>query len=328
MIGLLIGLGILGIAIYWTGYSKISKAMVRGGPKLFLLVLFYPVDLLSRGYGWKFVFPGSKKYSTILFITGMWFAQSVNRLVPTANIGGLIIRGRYFVKKGADEENVIASLVADRTFHGIATVVILILGALLILKKPVKREILAIISGSCLFLIVSIYVFIRLQRSYGISRFLDRWAGNGEGLLATAEEKAREVEERLNHIYESPWPLTYSTAIRVLGDILLAGEVWVAARLMNTPISILDALTLRLIAFGIRSIAFVVWGGLGVQESTYALLSSFVGLSPASLVAISLATRVREIVAAIIGMAFWLGREGYENVENKKLESEEEERGT
>jgi hypothetical protein len=95
---------------------------------------------------------------------------------------------------------------------------------------------------------------------------------------------------------------------------------------MHTPISIRDALTLRLVGFGIRSAAFFIWGGMGVQETIYALLSGIIGLSPASLIALSLVTRLREFVAAVPGIVLWLGRGGYRSVSSERSESQNEKR--
>src|SRR5699024_9600262 len=87
---------------------------------------------------------------------------------------------------------------------------------------------------------------------------------------------------------------------------------------MNTPISFVDAITVRLISFGVRSAVFFIWEGLGIQESMYALLSVVVGISPSALIIISLATRVQEIITAIPGAALWFRSEGYRIIETTR----------
>lgn len=322
VIGILMGVGILVLLVSRTGFSEISEAMVKGGPTLFLLVLLYPIELASRGYGWKFVYPDPRKIASRLFVIGIWFAQSINWLLPTATIGGVIVRGRFLKKRGGGQEaSIITSLVADKTAHAVTTVVILFGGLFLLMTKPINSEIVIGILSVGVLLSVSTYLFIRLQRSSGASKVLERWSDGEEGFMSVANDKAREIEEQLDQIYRNPQRFIISVTIRLIGDIAMAAEVWFAAWLMNTPVSIMEALTLRLVAFGIRSVTFFIWGGLGVQEGTYALLSGFVGLSPASLVAISLATRVREIVTAIPGVAFWMADEGYRAVKMARSES-------
>jgi putative membrane protein len=317
IIGVLIGLGILAGAILSTNYSKIIQTFAKGGSSLLLLALFYPVELASRGYGWKFVYPYSKKISTRFFMMGMWFAQSINRLLPSATIGGVILRGRYLEKKGGKESAVLASLVADKTVHGVTTVIILLLGLILVLTEPAGQKIVIIILSICLFLSIGIYFFIRLQRSDKISKKLKKWSDKFT-FLKNITDNIEKADKQLDCIYENPRGIFASVGVRVLGDIALTAEVWVAAQIMQTPISVRDAFTLRLVGFGIRSAAFFIWGGMGVQESIYALLSSFIGLSPAELIAISLATRLPEFVSAIPGVALWLAKESYQTIDDSE----------
>jgi putative membrane protein len=321
VIGVLAGIAILVVLIYYTGFSKIARPIAESGPRLLLLTLFYPFDLISRAYGWVWVYPRANKPPAGLFIIGMWLAQSVNRLIPTATIGGIIVRGRYFKKNGEDDIRIITSLIADKTSHAISIVLIIIIGLILILIKTFNEEIAIITLSVCLVLSILIYIFIRLQRSSGISKLLDRWAGNEEGFLATAKDGAVKIEKKLDKMYETPRLFIISVIVRVIGDILMAGEVWLAARLLYTPITLFDALTLRLITYGVRNAAFFIWGGLGVQESLYALFATFIGWTPASLIAISLATRVQEIAAAIPGVAFWLWQESYRAISTGQSEA-------
>jgi putative membrane protein len=326
ILGVLLGLGILAASILMTDFSKIIQAIYKGGPKLLLLGLFYPIDLASRGYSWKFVYPHAREIRTRFFMMGMWFAQSINRLLPTATIGGVILRGRYLEKKGGDDADVLTSLVADKTVHGVATVVVLFFGLILVLTEPAGQEIIIILLCVALSLGVADYLFIRLQLSSKVSELLEKWSDKID-FLSNLTGRARETEKELDSIYENPGGFITAVAIRVGGDIALTAEVWVAAQIMHTPISIRDALTLRLVGFGIRSAAFFIWGGMGIQETIYALLSGLIGLSPASLIALSLVTRLREYVPAVPGIALWLGRGGLRSVSSERAEKQDGESG-
>ncbi len=323
-VGLIIGIAILILLIWWTGFSDFKEAIDKGGAALLLLTLFYPVQLISRGYAWKWVYPNHKKMPTGLFMLGFWYFQSINILLP-ATIGGDIVRGKYMSDKGEEETDIIISILVDKTIHGMATVVMLVIGLLLLLTKPVDRNLLYAVLGLSVGLFIGVYLFIRVQRSPKVSKVLEK-LGNDEDkddFFSNAEEKTEIIQAKLNEIYEQPGVLLYSLGIRVLGDLIMAGEVWAAAWLMNAPISLLDALTLRMVSFGIRSAAFFVWGGLGIQESMYALLSAFVGLSPSFLIVISLATRAQEIITAILGAGVWAGEKGYHTFKGADSQTKE-----
>jgi len=308
--GLILGGAALCALIYWTGLQNISQALETGGPALLLLALLYPIEIYPRSLAWQWVYPSANKCSQFTFLMGMWIGQSVNRLLPTASIGGDVVRGRLLIVKKEDETDVVTSLIADKTAHASSTLLLLVLGLFLMMTRITNIKIIAGLILASLLLTFGIFLFIRLQRNAGVSALLAKWSDSDSGLLSRAEESAKIIEKKLEDIYAHPRGFIKSVVIRVISSTAMAAEIWVAAWLMGNPVSVIEAVTLRIVSFGVRSMVFVVWGGLGIQEGAYALLSTFVGLPPATLVAISLATRVREIVVAIPGIIAWLTTEG------------------
>lgn len=309
-LGIVIGGLALFALIYWTGFDNISKALKTGGPALLLLALLYPIELVPRAIAWKWIYPAADTLKNRTFIMGMWIGQSLNRLLPTASIGGDVVRGRLLIIKNEDETDVVTSLIADKTAHASGTLMLLVLGLIMIMTRVTDVKIIAGLILACALLTVGIFLFIRLQRNAGVSALLAKWENDENGLISRAKDSAQTIESKLEEIYAKPKGFIHSVLIRVASSTAMAAEIWVAAWLIGSPISVVEAITLRLVSFGVRSMAFVVWGGLGIQEGAYALMSTFVGLPPATLVAISLATRVREIVVAIPGVIAWLTAEG------------------
>lgn len=309
--GFLLGVLALGIIMFWTGFQEVGQAFVTGGPALLLLVFLYPIELFPRAAAWRILYLSRPSLKSTIFIYGTWIGQSLNRLIPTATIGGDIVRGRLLLQKGGDESGMISSLIADKTAHAVSVLILLILGILLIITRVQDVRIITGLLIAVVILGTGIVLFIRLQRSSSISARLDKWSSDGKmSFLSTSADAARSIENQLEDLYSDPGKFLISVIIRVVFQIALAAEIWFAAWLMGFGVSVLEAVTLRVVSFGVRSLAFIVWGGLGVQEGVYALLSAFVGLPPGTLIAISLATRVREIVAAIPGVIIWVTGEG------------------
>jgi len=282
------------------------------------LSFLYPIELVPRTAACKRLYPSENSPKNKFFIYGMWIGQSLNRLIPTATIGGDIVRGRLLMLKGGNETGVITSLIADKTAHAVSILLLLILGILLMISRVHDVRIITGMVVAVIMLGAGIVLFIKLQRSSGISGKLEKFSGENKGFLSTSNKTARNIENQLDQIYSNPGKFLISVIIRIAFQIALAAEIWLAAWLMGYSVSILEAVTLRVVSFGVRSLAFVVWGGLGVQEGVYALLSTFVGLPPATLIAISLATRVREIVTAVPGVILWVTGEGIRAVRVKK----------
>lgn len=324
--GFLLGILALGIIMSWTGFREVGEAFVAGGPALLFLVFLYPIELFPRAAAWWILHPSHNSIKNTVFIYGIWIGQSLNRLIPTATIGGDIVRGRILLQKDGDESGMISSLIADKTAHAVSILMLLILGIFLILTRVQDLRIVAGLLIAAVVLGIGIIFFIRLQRSSSISAKLDRWSSDGKmGFLSTSADAARGIENQLEDLYSNPAKFLISVLIRTVFQIALAAEIWFAAWLMGFEVSVLEAVTLRVVSFGVRSLAFVIWGGLGVQEGVYALLSAFVGLPPGTLIAISLATRVREIAAAIPGVIIWVTGEGMRAVRAKSEEKVGEE---
>ncbi len=67
---------------------------------------------------------------------------------------------------------------------------------------------------------------------------------------------------------------------------------------------------LNSLAVALRSAAFVVPGGLGVQEGGYVAVGALLGLPPDVMLAVSLATRLGELIEGLPGLLAWQYIEG------------------
>ena len=127
-----------------------------------------------------------------------------------------------------------------------------------------------------------------------------------EGLVA----KASDLDGAIRDLYGRPGTILAASALRMLGRLSTSAEVWLAARLLGHPISIVDALLLRSFAIVARAVAFPVPGGLGVQEGSFVALGALIGMPPDVALATSFAGRVREIVSGVPGLLVWQYVEG------------------
>jgi uncharacterized membrane protein YbhN (UPF0104 family) len=129
---------------------------------------------------------------------------------------------------------------------------------------------------------------------------------NSEDLLG----RASDLDDAIRGLYGRPARIVVSCGLRVLARLSLAGEVWLAARLLGHPITLVEAILLQSFGTVIRTAAFPVPAGLGVQEGSFVALGSLIGLPPDIALATSLATRIREIVSGVPGLIVWEYLEG------------------
>ena len=96
------------------------------------------------------------------------------------------------------------------------------------------------------------------------------------------------------------------------GWVAGAGEAWLALRLLGHPIGIAEAIALESLSQGARAAAFVIPGGLGVQDGSLMLLGLQLGLGAEAGLALSLVKRFRELALGLPALAagYLLARPG------------------
>jgi putative membrane protein len=118
------------------------------------------------------------------------------------------------------------------------------------------------------------------------------------------------LDRTVRSLYGHRRGLLRCCAWTVASLILASGEIWIALLAMDLPASFINALILQSTAFTIRSAAFAVPGGIGVQEGGYVLVGSLLGIPGESAFALSLITRLRELGLGIPGLIVWQVIEG------------------
>src|SRR5213080_1608814 len=92
------------------------------------------------------------------------------------------------------------------------------------------------------------------------------------------------------------------TTISLVGG---SGEIWIALYALDLHPTFVNALILQSMVLTIRSAAFAVPGGLGVQEGGYLFVGNLLGIPGDAAFALSLIARVRELALGIPGLISW-----------------------
>lgn len=291
--------------------------------RLLLVAGFAVPNLLLATASWRLLFPPRQSPRFGIAFAALWIGTSVNVLLPVAGVGGEIVRARLLARWGSKTRDAVASVVVDKTVQ-VATLPLLALVGIAALFAAVDGDGLlrdgsdpgigpatlgAALAGVAL-LALAIALVILAQRSGGVS-FLAAWAARlartrrWEGLV----ERAGDLDGAIRALYR-PGRILASCALRLLGRLALTGEVWLAARLLGYPITFIEAIALKSLATVAGGLAFPVPAGLGVQEGTFVVLGTLVGLPPEAALATSLATRVREVLVSLPGLLVWEYLEG------------------
>jgi uncharacterized membrane protein YbhN (UPF0104 family) len=89
------------------------------------------------------------------------------------------------------------------------------------------------------------------------------------------------------------------------GWLLQVGETWLVLRLLGCGVSWIAALVIETLASTARSAAFVVPGGLGVQEGALVLAAGRFGVDAPHALALAIIKRMREVVTGAPAIIAW-----------------------
>jgi hypothetical protein len=170
----------------------------------------------------------------------------------------------------------------------------------------IDNELAKLIMLGTFLLGLGIVGFVIIQRA-GIFGFITRFIGKfhtSDG-WEKITNNAHDVDSVVKEIYGNKKRFFAAILWRTLGLIWQTSEVWLACYLLGHPIGLIEALMLKSLTSIITDIAFVIPNGYGIQEGGYLMLGALIGLNLELSLAISLATRVRELIVDLPGLVYW-----------------------
>jgi putative membrane protein len=310
-VGLLLGLIILILLLLWQGISDIFQLLLTSGWTLLYLPVVWSPCLIPAAVSWRMLFlkPDIPSFSNVF--VALWIGRAINTLLPVATIGGEIAKARLITLWGTNGVDTSAVVLVDKTVQALALLPWGIIGALLLVYLAIDNQLAIAIMMGVLALGIGIIGFILVQRA-GMVGFLADFVGkfissdNWSGVTINA----REVDQKVKQIYQIRGRLGKSIIWRTTGLIMQTSEVWLACYLLGHPISLIEALMLKSLTSTISDIAFFIPNAYGIQEGGYIMLGLLLGLTPDFSLALSIATRIRELIIDLPGLLVWQHIEG------------------
>ena len=315
-----IGLGGMALALYLftaNGLGDIAGAVGAVGWGLALICLVRFVPILCDAIGWQVLFPPAWRPGLRSVLWIRWVSESVNALLPVAQIGGEMVRARLISRRRFGPEPAIggaqagATVVADLTTGMVGTLMFSLTGVMLLLQRTISDEVTTGLYWAMGGMAGMLLIFVAAQRSgllTGVMRAL--MAKLGGSLAKAVAGGTAAFDSALTEVYRRKGALAVSVVWRLASWLAGTVEVWLALHFQGVEISLADALLIESISITVRSAAFAVPGGLGVQEGSLLVLGQLVGLSPQTALALALIKRVRELAVGLPALALWWAAEG------------------
>jgi len=304
-IGLFAGLCAFALVFAWQGVRPVAARLGEAGWTLLWVCVFAPPVQLVSAEAWRRLFPPQSRPGVWHTLAASWMRSAVNTLLPVATIGGEVVKARLVAMWHDAFLDAASTAVVDKTVQGIVVLFWTLAGVVVFSVLVPDPAVLAGAAGIAAALALGIGDFVALQLGRGVT-FLAHRTARWRSLSVRIAAMHKEIRD----VYRRPRSVVASCAYRVLADVVLIGEVLLAAHLMGHPLGIVEATVIRGLASALRGLAFMVPGAIGVQEGGYVAMGALLGEPSELMVALSLASRVREVLPNVPFLIAWQRVEG------------------
>lgn len=318
-LGLLAGLTILTLLLAWGGIADVLHLLLASGWSLLWLPVVWLPSMPVCAWSWRLLFftPHTPPFRHLL--TGIWIGRAINTLLPVATIGGEIAKVRLITLWETNGIAASASVLVDKTVQATCLIPWGLIGFMLMfLITPDHSIFYPVLTGFTL-LALGIIGFILVQHAGmfgGITSFFGKFFKSDNWI--TMNNHAREGDQIVRELYRDRGRFTLSVLLRTLSLMLESSEVWLACYLFQHPITIAEALMVRSMVSILNNIMFFIPNAYGIQEGAYVIMGKLIGLTPELSLAVSLATRVRELIIDLPGFLAWQMIEGHHFLNQKR----------
>lgn len=300
-----IGIAILLALVVHEGAGDAVRVIGQAGFALLWLVPFHGLPLLLDAHAWRLLLD---KRVSLPFL--WWIAtvrEAVNRLLPVVGVGGEIVGIRLARWRVPDASRVTASVIVEVLVTIAVQYAFAALGLVLLLAAT-QESVGAKTIGVALALSLPIPVlgFVLMRRGgvfHAIERFAGRLLGDSHRLLQGVDGKRLDAD--IDALMSRAGLLFRAFFWQLAGYVAGALEIYWALALLGHPISIGGAIAIEAMTQAVRHAAFMVPGGLGVQEATVVLLAQMFGVDREAALSLALVKRARELLFGALALGSW-----------------------
>ena len=299
-----IGIAILLALVLHDGVGDVAHMLGRAGFALLWLVPFHALPLLLDAYAWHLLLD---RRGSLPFL--WWIAtvrEAVNRLLPVVGIGGELVGIRLARWQIPDASRVTASVMVEVLVTIAVQYAFAALGLVLVLATTHDGDGRTIGLALVLSLPLPLLAFVLMRRGgifHAIERFAGRVLGDSHRLLQGVDGKRLDAD--IDALMSRPGLLFGVFFWQLLGYAVGALEIYLALALLGHPVSVGGALAIEAMTQAARHAAFMVPGGLGVQEATVVLLAQMFGVDRDTALSLAVVKRGREVVFGCLALGSW-----------------------
>jgi putative membrane protein len=306
------GAALLTVLLVREGAPQVIKAIATAGWALLAIIAYhFLVPVLLDNVAWWVLFPKEERPRFGQLYWMRWIGESVTTLVPSAAVGGDIVRARLATISGTPIATAAGTVLVDLTLGVFTQAAFTLLGVVLLVNASGHQEVARPVVIGTIIGVVAVCGFYFVQR-VGMFRFLARMIAKiaNSPEWQSLVESGETLDATVRALYARRSAVFACCAWTMLSLILNSGEIYIALWALNLQPTIVNATIFQSMALTVRAVAFPVPAGLGVQESGYLVVGNLLGIPGDTALALSLIARVRELGFGVPGLIAWQLIEG------------------
>ncbi len=308
LIFFLIGLFIfLWVYNFFSGEESV-KLILENKYKLILLIVAHVPTLYFDSYAWLVLMTKNRLSHTSVFVI-TWISQTSGKIFPTGNITGELVRV-YLAKKSGQTFSYASTTVLVDLF--LATISLLIFGIFSLFLILFRDSSLILDNGFTYFILsillislatILFMMIIRKRLLYVLLKkitFTNNLKLNRSKIISILK-----LDYSLYRLSHEKLVLFQSLVLRLFGWLAGAFEIYIFLLIIDVDANFVDVIIIESITAIIRSIAFFIPAGLGVQELAFVMVGEILGFSYTTSFSIALGRRLREVMVGIPAIFYW-----------------------
>lgn len=289
------------------GIKSVLSAVTAVGWRGFAILLLYQLgQFVVLGAAWHVLVP---RAGLPVLVWARMVRDATSELLPFSHLGGIVLGARAATARGLPQPMAYGSIVTDITMELSAQIAFTAGGIAVLTSVIPHTQLEPSLASSATFGLITIVVsfagFAAFQR-YGrafTTKLISR-------LLPNAVPFTESVALCIREIYRKPARVGLSALLHCAGWLASALSTWIALLLMGIHIAVWPVIAIESLVCAVRSVAFWMPNGLGVQELAYAGIAPVFGVGAEIGLAVSLLKRARDIAIGVPTLLLWHLAEG------------------
>lgn len=286
------------------GFRNVGAALSEAGVGVLVVAVFHAVPLALDALGWVTLTPVLARSGWVRLLAIRWASESINNLLPVAQVGGDVMRVHLAARGTASPVTVAAGVIVDFT-GGFVAKILLAGASLLFFVVPGSAGSLAGDLWYALAILTALgAAFLAMQAVPAIGESVRRAASRVRPrAMSAALLGVGNVSTAVAGLYRERDRVAWAWCLRTLAWVVGAGEVWLGLWYLDSSIGLAPAIAFHGLTFLARSAGFFVPGALGIQEGGYVLIGAIMGIPAETALALALIRRARELLFGLPGLA-------------------------